>query len=271
MRDFLAGEDVTLSIELLGSDGSLLVASAATYRVLNHEGVVVVEETAVPGFIAEASEVSITIPAAINEIAIPTDPALVKPRSTETRSVQLLVTTDTGRVLIEEIYQISLIERLLVPYRSFQTYAGAVMVASGLTDLANWKAASREDRIAALFEARDNLCRLGYRFNPSDVPDWQSRIQWDFQVTQLGDYTASNYAGLPSVFKEALCKAQVLEADFLLGGGAMGSRIAGLTMETIGEVSQRYRTTQPARYPVCTRALQVLSGYIIFGRQLARG
>lgn len=273
MLDYLIGNPVVVTVPLLTSGGDVITATAAQYRIVNHDGTVVLPLTNVPDFTGAESEISVAIDALVNaETPLPgIDQSLYPPRSAETRSVQIFLTTATGTVMVEESYRLVPIDRLVVPFMSFQTYTSALAISGDLQGMDSWNAADRDSRINALMEARNHLCSLGYRFSPYEVPDWQSRVQMEFEVTNLGIYTATQFESLPYVFRELLKRAQVIEANYVLSGESTSSRrIAGLVAETIGETSQRWRGSKPMRYPVCEQAMIVLSRYIIGGRRLGR-
>lgn len=238
MQTFLPGTDVLVTTNLVDSAGTALSPLAVEYAVFTEDGEELVARVAVPAYVAGESEVSVTVLAASN--------ALDTGETVGLRQVIFYAQLETGWVAQEEIYKIATLDPLVVPDTSFTTYNEAVLIASGMTDMDGWNAASKEDRLGALTQARDNLCRITYS-----------------EATDLSEYTADDFADLDATFKWVLQKAQVVEADAILVGDEVSAkREGGLMSETIGESSMMFRPGRPAQYPVSKRAMKLLSRYI---------
>ena len=82
---------------------------------------------------------------------------------------------------------------------------------------------------------------------------------------------ATQYAQLPERFKLALRKAQVTEADNILGDDVLGAkREAGIILDSVGQTKQMFRNTKPLDMPVSKRALRFLSYFLVFNRTIGR-
>lgn len=262
MRDYLAGGDIALTIALVDDAGIALDVSAVSYRVIDGAGDEVIALTALDAFVSGDTEVALTIVAANNAL-VGTTPSV--------RTVQLYLTTTEGTALLEEHYRLVPETLLVIPSSSFQTYGAALSVAADMVNLDAWDAAARRLRVSALIQARHNIAQLS--FGEVMFPDWQSRVAPRSEVGDLSEYTTVTFALLPLLFRETLARAQVLEANDLLGSGA-GSiaekRDAGVISDTVGESSQTFAAGKRVQAAVCPRAMATLSKYLNNGVRIGR-
>lgn len=258
MLSFLAGQDITITL-----DPSLtgLEATALQYRVVDHEGIELVPKTAVPGW-TPGTEASIVVPALLN--AVPTGKTQVA------RTLTLYVTGTGGASAVSTLdssYRVVVEDRLPIPEASFLTLVGAEMIAEDMASLVGWKAADDKSKTAALMESREDINRLSFRYEPGD---WQSRISRDFAVDTMSEMTASEWAALEPAFRNALQRAQVLQADAILARTSDDlAQEKGVTQIVIGESSRTFKNTRVGRPVVADRALRVLGPYLA-PRRIAR-
>lgn len=271
MNVFLAATDVQLSIDLVDADGNTLDVSAVSYRVTSAEGAELVPLTALTGFVAGSTQVEVDVPAAQNTL----DAGELR----DLRTVDLACTVDGNTVLVQASYIVQVADPLQVGVNSFQTIAQADFNAQIMPNLAGWAAASREQRMAALIDARLHICQLAFtNINGRG----QGYLDWAPEGTRdsfwLGDgfdlagFTATQFQSLPERFRVALRQAQIAEADAILGGDPIDDkRRAGVVLDSIGESRLMFRPTAPLNLPVCRRALGYLSGFVTFSKRIARG
>lgn len=264
MQTYLAGNAVALTISLVDAAGGAIMASAASYAVLNTDGGEVVALAPVAGFVATDTEVVITVAAITNTLA---------GTVAEVRTVRLVLTTDAGVVQVEAHYRITPASLLIVPASSFQTYGSALQIAADMVSVTSWDAAGSADRTRALLQARQNIGLL--RFGVVAFLDWQwqSQVALRHAVGDINYYDAARFANLPLEFRDALKRAQVLEADFLLSAGPgslQEKRDAGLTSDTVGESSQTFTARKPFKGVICSRALSVLAKFLATSHRLGR-
>jgi hypothetical protein len=263
MQSYIPGTDVIASTTFVDSSGVALSPVAAEYRVLDEDGEVVIARIAVPGYVAGESEVSVTILAANNALDVGETYGM--------RVVEFYAQLETGWTVSEVSYRLALLDPLVVPTTSFQSYNEATLTATMVPELAGWAAGSKDERIAALSEARDRLCRLMYSDDVYDDIDWMSRVEVGSEL-DLSDLDANQFAALDSKFKTLLKKAQVVEANEIMTGNPVADkRDGGLMSETIGESSMMFRPGRPARYPVSPRVMTMLSRYLRNRRMIGRG
>lgn len=274
MDIFFAGSPVSLVVPLQDRNGGLIEASAVEYRITKQGGEEVLPRTALIGFAGDA-EVTIDIPGALNELA-PIEAETLALR--EVRNVELYLTIAGGTAQISKSYILERIDALVSGLNSFQTLPEAEMNALDVPGLNGWAAASERDKLAALVDARLRIVQL--RFVSFDWSQDSLQYAFDGRTTagpfafegDLGDLRPADYARLPERFRLALCKAQVVEADALLGGDPVDvRRQEGLMLESIGEVKQMFRPGKPLDLPVSKRALRYLSPYISFAKRIGRG
>lgn len=293
MNIFLAGTSVALIIPLADRSGNLLAVDAVSYRVVDHTGKEVVALTPLTSFTVGDTEATITVPGAINNIVgIPTyitgqqiDAFQVR----EARTVELLLTIATNTILLSQAYALEPTDPLVVGINSFQTFAQSELCALDIPNLAAWNVATDGDKIAALVDARSHINQLNFWMMNSNANWGQDTLNFVPEGQYLTPYAAggghaflfngnlalltpTQFQKLPVRFLMALSKAQVAEADSILGGDPVSERRKeGLLLESIGEVKQMYRSGKPLDLPVSKRALRYLSQFVSFSKRIGRG
>lgn len=264
MQAYLGNQDVTLTIPLINDAGEVIVASAVEYRVIDEAETALVAKTALASFTSGDAEVTVVIPASINDLGV---------AARALRMVELFVTGEQGIVKLSSEYVIEASSVIAVGINSLQTYPSAVLLAYELPNLPGWNAASKTDRMNALAAAYRNLGKLCLRY-VSDDADNMTRVvtpaEWG--SSNITDLNAGQLATLPAKYLESLRRAQVYEADFMLGGDEVGDiRRAGIMSATVGESSQFFRTQKPLEGFVCKRAMKELAGYLSNRVSVGRG
>ncbi|MCL2874771.1 MAG: hypothetical protein FWF12_00455 [Betaproteobacteria bacterium] len=290
MNIYLAGTPVALSVVLRDRNGNALEVAAIEYRVVKQDGTEVVARSPLTGFDG-GSEATIEIPADINAVAV-LDPASITASMIdaffvrESRTVELFCVDAGGNtLLLTETYVLEPAETLIAGLNSFQSFSQAELVAMDIPQLSGWGSANEKDKIAALIEARLQICQLRFDILNSNVSWGQDNLNYIPEGTYPTPYagmfmfsgdltliTPSNFVKLPPRFKMALCRAQVAQADAVLGGDPTDiRRKEGLILETIGEVKQMFRGGKPLDLPVSKRALKYLSPFVSFSKRIGRG
>lgn len=256
---YLAGTPVNPTIALVDSDGATIAATGVEYRVIDQNEVEIVARVAASFTVGDES-VTLAIPDTAN--------ALTPGNTRELRLIELYVETDAGTIKIEDFYFIEADEVLVEGVNSFQTYGNAVMVASDIPRLTGWNGATKRDRIAGLIRARQNMGALRFRYV---FDEDQNVVETSVGVTDLTLATPAQWAALPADFKAAVRRAQVIEADFVLGGDEVGDiRRSGLMSMTVGEAKQFFRPGKPLDTPVCKAAMRELSKWLLTRTRITR-
>jgi hypothetical protein len=164
-------------------------------------------------------------------------------------------------------------QELEIQVNSFQGYNQALDIASGMVGVDAFMAATRDHRVRALAEAWRHLVAL--RYHEPHLTHRQDRIRdvpWAGDTLSLEEVSPSEFVALDIKLVTALRRAQVVEADHLIGGGdsVEAHRRAGLMSSSVGEVSQFFRPGKPLQLAISLRALRELRGYASLSPRLGR-
>lgn len=266
MDSYLAGTSVTIAIPLTDLAGNALVPVSMSYTVSDESGVQVIASTALtpPGDM----EVEITIPASGN--MLPTGKTLVG------RVVNLQVVTASGTVPLEYAYMVRATSLLIPLVNSFQSWSQAMLNMSVMPRLAYFGSASRDEQEGALIEAFDRLRRLTYviteEFEAMKQITWPGETEtWRILFDDWTEMTTQEFTSYPQTFRTALFKAQIAEADDILGGTSPADRRRlGIQSETIGESSMFFRPSKPIDYGCSPDAHRYLKRYIVRSVKMGR-
>lgn len=280
MDIFLTGTEVTLKVPLKDKAGNDLNVTSIQYRIIDQSNNELVPLTSLTTFVSGTHDATIVVPAEKNQIA--------STASEELRAVELHCLISGNTVIFNTGYVVSLADPLVPGVNSLQTYTQAEFTATGLPNLTGWASASESERIAALKEARDRIVMLSFTQLNSNINWGQDSLNFVPEGSYATNYVSSGsrmflfngnlallrqeqFLKLPEKFLLALRKAQVVEADSILGGDQIDARRRqGLLLETIGEVKQMFRSGKPLNLPVSSRALGHLSYFITFSKKIGR-
>lgn len=262
METYRAGSDITVTVEAADDRGGVIEATSASYVVRNETGAEIASGTIAS---VTGGEVQIALTAAQTQ--------LVEGEKRGAREIQVDFATAAGTVTNIKTILIEAAVTLEVMVNTFQTFAQAHLTASEMVDLQAWNLKTDYERRQALVGAFHNIAKLTFRV---ERPDSQERIVdslWTPAViTDITTLTAADLANMPQKFVLALRRAQVAEADVLLGGDVVGDqRRMGLMSHTVGEVSQMFRPGKPLILPVSPEALHHLTGHITWAVKVGRG
>lgn len=202
----------------------------------------------------------------------------------ETRAARILrvaIETEQGTIPRSFSYAIEAEQRLVPLTNTFTTLEAAEFMALDTPNNSGWKAASEDQRLAALVEAFRRLTQIPMKYPtyqsggfmadydtvaPRDIAEETiiERDQWDEITQDIYD------AKFPAHFKKALRRAQFIEANELLQGDNVAKKHrAGIVTETIGESSVTLRAGR-VDYGVSSETLKALVGYIHFNMRIRR-
>lgn len=249
MNKYLVGSSI--NIPMVSNEvpsGSLLSVAWSLKRVSPVEAVV--DETAVTGtFLAVDNPTGVITPA-------------VNATHVGTRSVWRLTYILTNNLTVPYTYNLDFIleaqETLVKGDNSFQNYFEAMLTAEEVSGLDFFKAASKEDQIAALVTAYEILCTMVFADRSGDHYN-------------IGSYDTAALDGLEPAFLRALRIAQILEANEMLDANSIHyKRQDGLMSETIGESSMMFRPGNIQNFPVTRRSMNFLRNYLVIRARLYR-
>lgn len=194
MLSYLSGQAVKLVIDLPVAKQT----QAVSYRLLNQIGEILIPKQTVTVSQDEPYTVELLISATHNSVT----PA----GSREIRLAEVYVTSETGTIKIERAYALEAEDIIIKNVNSFQAYPAAIYTALGIPSVTAWSEAERNERMAALISARKNIGLLHIK----DALNGAGNI---IDVTSM---SAAEFDNLPDALLESLCRAQVIEANYLL-------------------------------------------------------
>lgn len=270
MNTYLNSSDVSIVVDIVDDDGNPLsfAPSAISYRLLDQEGAQLVAATNITPYAGEAS-VTILVGVIYNTLA-----------ATKTRGIRLLeltCTNESQKTVLHSSYMLEKSDALQTGINSYQTCQGADLLASETPNVAAWNASSRLERIASMIEAHERIGKLSLHPYRGDF-DGATRVSEPFVtdgVFTSGAYgglnalTAERFLALPPNFINAIRKAQIAEANYILDGDN-GDHKDGLIAEKVGESAQTYKTFKRMPYAVCKAALSYVQSYLVHGKKLGR-
>lgn len=209
--------------------------------------------------------------------------------SRDIRIICLKAKTKTGAVFsLEYAYGLTVSDPLQVGVNSFMTYRQAQKMAMDMPKLNNWESMSQSQRISALLEAKQRICRLAFDFGQVQLDmtkqDYVVQAAGKPRCVQVGeifgvyggsvkleDLSVEDFEALPTKFRTALMQAQLAEANDVLEVDSIAERRRqGLILETIGEVKQMFSSIIPAQMAVSSKAMSYLSRYLASGKKIGR-
>jgi len=246
------GVDVTVSLPLVDNKGEAITPVALDYEIVDEVGGSVVASTNIPT-IPSTGELIISVEGVNNTLASGTVRGY--------RSVILTITTASDTIIVREGYLIEESSSLVVLINSFQTYEESLMYSRELI-LDGWGAASENHKKAAMAQGYDRFGGFNWHFIFTDDT---------YQVKTLDALTSVEWGILDSRHKHDFRMAQIVQADYHLGGAAIEKDIdAGLQSSTIGEVSQFYRPRPTLTLALSRHALTYVGKYIVWNPRTTR-
>lgn len=228
----------------------------------------------------------------ISEVIVQTSEevnTLKEETSRDIRIICLKAKTRSGAVFsLEYAYGLTIADPLTVGVNSFMTYRQAQKMAMDMPKLNNWESMSQSQRISALLEAKQRICRLAFDFGQVQLDmtkqDYVVQAAGKPRCVQVGeifgvyggsvkleDLSIEDFEALPTKFRTALMQAQLAEANDVLEVDSIAERRRqGLILETIGEVKQMFSSIIPAQMTVSSKAMSYLSRYLASGKKIGR-
>ena len=218
------------------------------------------------------SKVSISIPAEHNKVPLG--------QAKDARSLVVSFVKSDGNTVSESkvFYLLNSKQPLVVGTNSFVTLDKCRLLATTLPKMEHFNKASEDEIIVALTTACSKLQNYRYRMTTSSRMDNiayisefadKPRSVCDCLVgggtSNLKGMTPETFVNLPKDFRDALAKAQVIEANAVLAptDDILERRQKGVILETINEVKMMFANTAPVRSNVSTEALTVLSPWLV--------
>lgn len=153
---------------------------------------------------------------------------------------------------------------LVAGLNSFAGFPDLFLASYDLVDLSAFKLSDKEQQITALVNAYYNIAKLRLEFS---TPDTLASAG----VISSSTLTALDLLSLTPQDRARLLHAQLIEADFLLGGDPIEmQRRTGLLSHAAGESTHFYRTSKPLELPVSRKTAEALRGLITYAIRTGR-
>lgn len=254
MKTFPVGTDAVVELPFWDNDGNPVTPTGLSYRVVNGVGEIIAGPTTISDLTGTSTE--ITVPAAT--FTAPGGYAL-----------ELSIAVGTQTFFQEEIIGITPVVRLEFLKNTFQSRAAALYVGNSIPNLVYWLGAEKADQEVALMEAFRRITLLNFHIPWPELIDMQSRIAPNYQshITprMWPLMTPDAFAVYPQNFRDALNKAQVIEANAILTADPTTERRrSGVFSEKIGESSIMFKSgVRPLDEDQISRpALNVLARFL---------
>lgn len=259
MQTFKAGAPTSVSVPFLDDNGNQLEPTALSYRIVDEAGTEVVASTSIGSFDVASGEVTIQVTGAQNAVPAGSFGGY--------RRVEVTMTHPAGVQVKDAGYLLRAESALALMENSFQSYEQALVLSMQLGQLNGWSGASDEARKGALARAFDNLCSFSYRM----IAPNEQTAENDSYFGSFRAVSAEEFESLLPSQQADFRKAQVVEADYLLGGNPIEKMIAdGEQSSTIGEVSKFFRPRASLVLPISRAARSYVGRYIVWSRPLGR-
>ncbi len=255
IASYRAGLPVTLYPEFTDYEGSAIVPVASTYTLYGKDGVLA---SAQPVDLYSSERPQLVIDATYNQLS---------PGATiGYRRVEMTTQDENGKTYVSDItYLIKSEAGLEVGTNSFALMPELIMVSADMIHLRAFNSADQDEQISALIQAWNNLGQLPVKFE--DLQDTDSSQKGSTQ--ELIDTDISLLA--PKTYQRLL-RAQVIEADDVLGGNPIEARRRlGLISDSSGESAHFFRTSKPLNLPCCRAAVDELRGILNWNVKIGRG
>lgn len=263
MNTYLQGVNIDINIPLLNDIGEDLDNVSKVTWILYDENEKLLTSGEVTDFDEELA--SVRVEAKYNLVD--------KDEQSEVRLLVATLMCDNEKSYTHKFYYILQSEAILqYGKNSILTYMQALKLTPTIATLVSWNSATEAQQKTALLNAFTNLSRLRlHRGCAGDDADYEAyRVIGSAPVT-LTDFPEKAWAKFSTQFKKDFQLAQMMEAEYLLGGdGVEQLRHKGVMSYTVGEVKQFYRTSTPLEMGCCKDALRYVGRYIQYHSTIAR-
>lgn len=252
MDTYRANSTISLVIPLVNDEGVTLTPISVNVRVIDEVGAEVMPNS-VSEFVLGADTVSVVINQTYNTLSTGALKGM--------RVIELTTTAADGSTdFIQYPYILEVESGLVMMVNSYQTLNQAKLVATDMAELAAWESAKDAQLKAAMIEAYHRIGKL--KFIDSGFDDW---------IPSINKLSAADFATLPPLFITAIRRAQVAEADAILGGDPIAKkREEGLMSDSVGQSSIMFRPGKPLALGISKQALNQLGGWVTFGMRIGR-
>lgn len=256
MKTFMPSTEIILSFDMVDEETmDIIDPVSATFDLFDDEGTQLVESRAVTVLGGE-DKLDVTILASENVVT----------GAEGARTAVLNVVTSNGSKQMAQTYLLARYSFLQVPAESGMTLVQSEMLAAKMAQsvLETWADQEEKRKQGALREAWNRLSRIPFtpwrEFEETSINTPTHLRSGDFSLNQM---SADEWASLPIPFREAVKRAQLIEAAVILDGDPTWDRRQdGLISKTVGESSEMFASKKAAFATISPKAHREISAYI---------
>jgi len=240
----------TFTLTYKDADGNAVTPVSSTYVIVDEDGAEIVSETILP--LSGVSE-DIVVTALSNTVPIDNVRAY--------RKISMSFSDAGGNDYVVSLqYVLEIPETFETGFNTFASFGRLFITLQDLPDLSAAVSATEVDLKGALMGAWNNIGNLTVDFGDpvSDIKSTYDLTEADINLMDVRAYNA-------------LLRAQVIEANAILGGNPVEDRRRlGMISDSSGESAQFFRTSKPLELPVSKQTMNALRGYVSWGIQISR-
>lgn len=268
-----ASQPSKFTIPTVDDAGNQIDAVSASWELFDERGVNI-DAGAVADFDPAIASVTFEIEAA--SLSLPASAISAG------REIVVSLTTADGEVELRDYFLVVSPQPLALMQNSFITYPEALALRQEFGTLNGWDASERTRQAAALAEAYRHLCQMSFKvpgFRASENSVGYAAYGTGIEETLFGGQrvrvstlTLAQFDALPETFRRAIKRAQLAEANVLLGGDPiLDKRKAGMISETVGESSAFFQSKPYLNLPISRQAYDEVKRYVFLKIKISRG
>ena len=183
MNSYIAATEISLAFTPQDDSGNPLDLSSVSYEIRDGEGTVLVPLAPLQNY-APNTDIELVVGAAFNQLS--------QGKAKDIRVIEFQGIDSTGNaVKFDFTYLIIGSDGLAIGGNTFMSFALAELVASDMPSLTGWSGASKQEKIAALIEARLRIVRL--RFNLGNHMWGQDSLNFIPEGTRVVNYVGEGF------------------------------------------------------------------------------
>lgn len=254
IASYRANQSLTLYPQFTDDQGEAIVPVESTYKLYDKAGELA---SAQPVDLFGFDQPELTIDASLNQLNAGETIAY--------RRVEITTQDENGKFYTSDItYLIKSETSLQVGVNSFAVLPELITAAADMIHLRTFHSATQEEQVSALIQAWNNLGQLPVQFD--DLQGTES-----YQKGSTRELIDTDINLLESKTYQRLLRAQIIEADDVLGGNPIEARRrVGLISDSSGESAHFFRTSKPLNLPCCRAAIDELRGIVNWSVRIGR-
>lgn len=262
MQRYLSEQAIDFSVPLVNGLGEAVAATKVNWQLFDEKETVVASGEVTPSDGDTESAISIDS----------TNCTITNGESTEVRALSVTVVWAEGSFTNTEYFVLEKSQTVIPGINSFVTYLESLRLMPEFPQFTAFNYMDEQSRKSALIAAYRNIGLIEFSEDSLVDADNCKLLDSDGQpITCTLDLSPDLFSTLHPTIKRNLMLAQMVEAEFVLGGdGVEKLRTQGVMSYSVGEVKQFFRTAKPLELAVSKHALRYIGGYVQYNRRLTR-